>query len=133
MPLFVEYQEDGRIIATTLSSDANAQMPDGSGVLRVDDETVGINTHYVENDALAQKQPFPFTINTTEIVADGNDTATISGVPVGTQVEWHDGQIDIVNDGVVELATDLPRTYTLRFTAVPYLDQEVTIEAVAAA
>lgn len=87
---------------------------------------------YVVNSAVQLKQPFPLTVNKAQIIADAVDTATISGVPAGTTVTWHDGQVDEVTDGVVELATDLPDTYTLKFSAVAYLDQEVTLEAVAA-
>lgn len=78
------------------------------------------------------KQPFPFTISQTEITADGVDECLITGIPAGTTVEWPDGQVDEVTDGEVAFAVDLPGTYTLTFDAVPYLRQEVTIEAVAA-
>jgi hypothetical protein len=67
-----------------------------------------------------------------EIVADGLDEATISGIPNGTGAEWPDGQTDIVTDGEIRFSVDLPGTYTFRFTAVPYLDQEVVIEAIPA-
>jgi Fe2+ transport system protein B len=56
----------------------------------------------------------------------------ISNIPAGVTVQWPDGQIDEVTDGEVRFAVDLPGTYTLTFDAVPYLEQEVTIEAVAA-
>jgi hypothetical protein len=37
-----------------------------------------------------------------------------------------------VTDGEIRFSVDLAGTYTFRFTAVPYLDQEITIEAIAA-
>ena len=86
----------------------------------------------VENLIIMEKQPFPFTTSSTQITADGINEAIISGIPAGTTVTWPDSQSDEVTDGVVEFAVDLPGNYTLTFTAIPYLDQEVVIEAVAA-
>jgi len=68
----------------------------------------------------------------TPLLANGTDEAVISGIPEGVQVEWPDGQTDIVTGGEIRFSVDLAGTYTFRFTAVPYLDQEVTIEALAA-
>lgn len=68
-----------------------------------------------------------------QIIANGIDEAIITNIPAGVAVEWPDGQIDEVTDGEVRFSVDLPGTYTLIFDAVPYLRQEVTIEAVTAA
>lgn len=72
------------------------------------------------------------SVDKTVIVADGNDAALITGVPVDANVTWPDAVATSGNSDI-EFAVDLPGTYTLRFTAIAYLDQEVTIEAVAAA
>ena len=88
---------------------------------------------YVESDVVTQRQPIPLVTTNTPLTADGTDEAIISGIPAGVQVEWPDGQIDIVTDGEIGFSVDLPGTYTFRFTAVPYLDQEVVIEAIPAA
>ncbi len=85
---------------------------------------------YVANGQVLAKQSFAFQKDKLQIIADGLDVLTISNVPVGTTVIWPDGQEDVVNDGEVQLSTDLPGNYTLTFDAVPYLRQEVTIEAV---
>ena len=68
----------------------------------------------------------------TPLLANGTDEAVISGIPEGAQVEWPDGQTDIVTGGEISFSVDLPGTYTFRFTAVPYLDKEITVEAIAA-
>lgn len=90
-------------------------------------------TAYVSNGEVLARQSFGLQADKLQIVADGADTATIASVPAGTTVTWHDGQVDEITDGQAQIATDLPGTYTLKFSAIPYLDQEVTIEAVAAA
>jgi hypothetical protein len=87
---------------------------------------------YFDGNAVRQKQPLSLTLAQTTISANGTDEAVISGIPAGTTVEWPDGQIDEVTDGEARFSVDLPGTYTLIFDAVPYLRQEVTIEAVAA-
>ena len=87
---------------------------------------------YVESGVVTQRQQIPLITTNTSLTANGTDEFVISGVPAGVQVEWPDGQTDIVTDGEIRFSVDLPGTYTFRFTAVPYLDQEVVIEAIPA-
>ena len=89
-------------------------------------------THYVTNGVLMDRQPMPLIVTSTPLIANGTDEAIISGIPAGVQVEWPDGQTDIVTGGEIRFSVDLPGTYTFRFTAVPYLDKEITVEAIAA-
>jgi len=127
------YSSDGRIARVYSGPEFEALLQPGTNekVVQLPDH-LNDATAYIEDDLVVEKQPFPFQIDKPQILADGNDTVTISNVPVGTMIIWHDGQEDVVNDGQVQLSTDLPGTYTLTFDAVPYLEQEVTIEAVAA-
>jgi len=78
------------------------------------------------------RQPMSLIVTSTSLIADGTDESIISDIPEGVQVEWPDGQTDIVTDGEIRFSVDLAGTYTFRFTAVPYLDKEITIEAIAA-
>ena len=87
---------------------------------------------YVEAGQVKARQSMLLTISSTQITANGTDEAIISNIPEGVQVEWPDGQTDIVTDGEISFSVDLPGTYTFRFTAVPYLDKEITVEAIAA-
>ena len=96
-------------------------------------EVINAAVHYVSGEALQIRQPIPLVTTNTPLTANGTDESIISSIPEGVQVEWPDGQIDIVTDGEIRFSVDLPGTYTFRFTAVPYLDQEVVIEAIAAA
>lgn len=112
--------------------EAQLQPGPGEGVIAIP-AALDDSTAYVQNDAVVAKQPFPFTVSATQIIADGIDEAVITGIPAGTTVTWPDGQTDEVTDGEVAFSVDLAGTYTLRFSAIPYLDQEVTIEAVPAA
>lgn len=91
------------------------------------------DTHYVNtaSGTLYEKSAFSYPVSKTQIIADNVDTTVITGLPANTLVTWPDGQIDEVNDGEVEFGTDLIGTHTLIIDAVPYLKQEIQIEAIA--
>lgn len=128
------YEPSGRIDSVFSGLVSNAVMQ-AEGDLSIAPIAEGLDdlTAYVVGGVVLEKQSFPLSVSPAQIAADGLDTATISGIPTGTQVEWPDGQTDTVTDGIVEFSVDLPGTYTLKFSAIPYLDQEVTIEALPAA
>ena len=127
------YEPDGRITSVYGGTAQEAEMQDGGGRLRVLLPTnMNNNNSYVNYGQPTLRSDLPLALSTMEIVADGLDEAIISNIPEGVQVEWPDGQIDIVTDGEIRFSVDLPGTYTFRFTAVPYLDQEVVIEAIPA-
>ena len=127
------YDANGRIdrVFSGPDSVAPTQAQGDEQAISIDDSQTDENA-YVANGVIVDKAAFSLTINKTEITADGIDEAIISGIPAGTTVTWPDSQSDEVTDGVVEFAVDLPGNYTLTFTAISYLDQEVVIEAIAA-
>ena len=86
---------------------------------------------HVSNGEVLDCVEMPLIATNTPLLANGTDEAVISGIPEGAQAEWPDGQIDIVTGGEIRFSVDLAGTYTFQFTAVPYLDQEVVIEAFA--
>ena len=86
---------------------------------------------HVSNGEVLDCVEMPLIATNTPLLANGTDEAVISGIPEGVQVEWPDGQTDIVTGGEIRFSVDLAGTYTFQFTAVPYLDQEVVIEAFA--
>ena len=124
------YDESGAIIQVYTGPESEAELQGWQYIPILDG--LDDSTSYVDAEAVLPKLPFSLAITQTTISANGTDEAVISGIPAGATVEWPDGQIDEVTDGEVRLSVDLPGTYTLIFDAVPYLRQEVTIEAVAA-
>ena len=127
------YEPDGRITSVYGGTAQEAEMQDGGGRLRVLLPTnMNNNNSYVNYGQPTLRSDLPLALSTMEIVADGLDEAIISNIPEGVQVEWPDGQTDIVTDGEIRFSVDLPGTYTFRFTAVLYLDQEIIIEAIPA-
>lgn len=134
--LQVIYDDTGKIIRSTISTtESSFVAPDevGEHDVRVSPipASYELSRFFVANGQVVEKQPLNLP-GSLQITADGTDEAVISGIPAGVTVTWPDGQVDEVPDGEVRFSVDLPGTYTLVFDAVPYLRQEVTIEAVAA-
>ena len=127
------YAPNGSVLFIYSGPDFEAQLQ-AQGDLQVCTILDGLDdtTAYVDVDGITPKQPMPIVAAGVILTANGTDEAIISGIPAGVQVQWPDGQTDMVNDGEIRFSVDLPGTYTFRFTAVPYLDQEVVIEAIAA-
>ena len=95
----------------------------------------GVNgqSHYASAGEVFARLPMSLITTNTPLIADGADEVIISGIPSGVQVEWPDGQTDIVTDDEIRFSVDLTGFYTFRFTDIPYLDKEVVIEAIPAA
>jgi len=133
MSRWAVYDQQGRINSIYSGPDfeAHLQAQDGLDVVPVADDADDV-TAYISGGAVQPKQTMPLITTGSPLIANGTDEAIISGIPAGAQVEWPDGQTDIVTDGEIGFSVDLPGTYTFQFTAVPYLDQEVVIEAIPA-
>jgi len=111
--------------------DIAMQASSGEGVLPIE---VAPDEWYFDFDSqsLQLVRSMDLLVSSHTITADGSDAVTITNVPPGARVVWHDGQIDDVLDNEVQMKTDLPGTYRLRIIAITYQAQEVTIEAVSA-
>ena len=127
------YNQQGRIDSIYSGPDfeADLQAQGGLEVVPIADDLDDV-TAYISGGDVQLKQPMSLNTTSTSLIADGTDEVIISGIPSDVQVEWPDGQIDTVTDGEIRFSVDLPGTYTFQLTAVPYLDQEITIEAIAA-
>lgn len=130
---FAGYTSDGAIRNIMHCNAIGPTYEDDTGlsVAEIGNE-VGIDTHYIEFGAAKERRGMRLITTNTPLRADGIDEVIVSGIPEGVTVEWPDDQTDVVPGGEVRFSVDLPGTYTLTFTAVPYLDQEVVIEALAA-
>lgn len=95
-------------------------------------EWVEFGNAYSDGVGVLARTELNLTVSALTLVADATDTVTISGIPLDVTVRWPDG-VETTGDNTAEFSVDLPGTYTFRFTGIPYLDQEVTLEAVAAA
>jgi len=135
MALFACFGLEGRISNIMDCKEVGDSFESDTGWMTLEvAHTVQIETHYINRlDGIAvEKTNMPIIVSESEIIADGNYEVVFSNIPAGVQVRWPDGQTDIVTDGEIRFSVDLAGTYTFRFTAVPYLDQEVVIEAIPA-
>jgi len=131
------YFSDGKIDTVITCSERMVAFQGGENlsVIELSDAQESDNSYVDTTTSTVQpKIAFVFSIspNNSLIIGNGSDEAIISDIPEGVQVQWPDGQADMVTDGEIRFSVDLPGTYTFQFTAVPYLDQEVVIEAIAA-
>jgi hypothetical protein len=127
------YTPSGRIDRVYSGTQAEAMVqPQGSEQVAVIPNGLDDSTAYVSGGQVVPKQALSLQMTNTQISADGVDECVIGNIPTGVSVTWPDGQTDEVTDGEVRFSVDLAGTYKLKFTAIAYLDQEVTIEAVAA-
>ncbi len=76
--------------------------------------------HYVdlETKELRDKIPFDLTVN----------EMTISGIPVGTNARVGD-DFYIVDDGILEITSDIPETIRITLKHVNYLKEGLSIES----
>jgi len=127
------YTTDGRIdrVYSGIAVEALMQPHNNEQVTQMP-EGLDDSTAYVVDASVQPKQPMSLITTNNPLIADGTDEVIISGIPSGVQVEWPDGQIDIVNGDEVGFKVDLAGFHTFKFTAVPYLDKEITVEAIAA-
>lgn len=93
------------------------------------------SSHYVDtaSQEFKLKTPAEYTLSSSTILSDGQDSVTISGLHETSLVSWPDGVVTPVSDGLIEFSVDLPGSYVIKIEAVPYLAQEITIEAIAPA
>lgn len=130
MKHYIVYDAEGNIIKTVgcMEYDIALNSVGYSHIEGVADSLV----HYidVENGMVNVKVSMALSVSTNNILA-GSGTATISNIPAGTSVEITGpvNATEVVNDGVVEFATDTVGEYRLVFRHVQYITTEVTINA----
>jgi len=122
----------GEVITTGSAPDNMVDLQSAPGLNRyvgqVDPVHQYIDVTDPANPVVADKQPLPYTVDKTTVVADGVDIVTISGLPDSAEVEVS-GAVATPTAGVVELTFASPGDYTVQMRAFPYLDAEVTIHA----
>lgn len=97
----------------------------------IDTEGVtGAEGHYVDGGNILVRTSYPYSINKTEVIANGQDTVEISGLHVPTTVVWPDGEETIETDGYATFTLDMPGVYTVQLSATPYLTEVVDVTAI---
>ncbi len=91
--------------------------------------------YYVDAGVLREREVMPVSIDKLQVVANGIDTVTISGIPgVAERRLVRVNRVPYrleAGDPVFELTTDMPGEYRVSVVSPPYLDKEWIVEAVA--
>jgi len=93
-------------------------------------------TKYINNGTVTTRPSIGLTIDKTQITSDPTDVfalpenkATISNLPKPTTVTVNGVQSQ-TTDGTAEIVSDVPTTLQIKVSSWPYLDEELTIEAI---
>ena len=78
---------------------------------------------------IASRPTLSVRLSKTEILADGDDAAMLSGLPQPCQIEINGAFYD-VPDGEISIVTRTPMDYHIRFDHLPYAVWTATVRAV---
>lgn len=79
---------------------------------------------------LAARPVMPVQVPGTFLKADGKDELVFTGIPDGAICEF-EGQSLPVEDNTLRLHSDMPGTYQIALKCWPYIDWEISVEAIA--
>jgi hypothetical protein len=81
--------------------------------------------YYVVASAIVARPAFSLAFDKTSLIANGTDTATLTGLPAGSKVGSHP-----VNDGVFTFASFVPGSYSFAIEAFPMQPGSLTLTVV---
>ena len=95
----------------------------------INQDDFDINLYRIVDGEIVEKSPMSFSIDKSQIYADGVDIAAITGVPSGAIIRCKDTE-QIADGTDVEFVTDIIGEHKLQITLWPYQDAEVIINAI---
>ena len=131
---YLYYRADGTITGQRITSQGidvvaqDALNNDSVFPLTENFENV-FKTHYILDGALTERVPLSIVLNKQKIIADGIDSAVITGLAENVKVVWPD---KLVSYGNFEFSVDLVAEYKFTVGNAEHIIQEITIEAIAA-
>lgn len=138
--MYVVYNDAGAIIQTILGPDEsygpNVLDAHNQKWLFVSQRSM-IDPHQfyvdVETKALIEKKPMALSVDKVEIVADGEDVATVTGIPEGAAISiLCDGKpqfANVIGKESLEITSLSPATYFVSATCAGYLPASLTVVA----
>lgn len=120
----------GRILRNIVCTPDQVRYQVGAGESAMEGTADGA-THYAPLGAVTARSAMSASVDVFAIAADGVEEATISGLPAGAVVSINHvvvGEVDPA--GEVVFTTDTPGEYVVRCSLFPWLDYEVTIDAI---
>ncbi len=138
--MYVVYNDSGAIIQTILGPDESY----GPNVLDAHNQKwlfvsqrsmIDPHQFYVDvgTKTLIEKQPMALAADKVEIAADGEDVATVSGIPEGAAISiLCDGKpqfANVIGRETLEITSASPATYFVSATCAGYLPASLTVVA----
>jgi len=130
----IQHDVDGRITVVERIYTEDMRDDPSSHIYIIEDDSISdldlCFLWYYENEQRLPRLEAPISIDKTSIIADGIDTAILTGLPNPTKIVVGDNLFTvIVEDGSLELTFDLPGTYQIHVDPFPFQYQEVQIVA----
>lgn len=104
--------------------------------LSLDTDEVGLvdgrhdpDTTYIVGGSVTVRPESQCSIDKIMIAADGVGQSVVLGIPAGSSLTVNGIDYGEVNDGQVEITSDVPGALVVVLSLFPYLDYEVTINA----
>lgn len=136
---YIIFDTSGKIVKTVRCPESMKQYQKTApsdviieGVAKDTESYVDVNTK-----TLVEKQSFDFSSEDRECVADGVDSVTFSGLPVGCEInvccaKWGVDDNLNITDGELIFSTNYAGVYYLKFYAPFYKAKRVSIHAISA-
>lgn len=119
----------GRIVSSGVTDDSILPSLPGAGQAYLQGVTALSEYNYVLTGAVVDRPVLAWSVDKSDIVADGFDTSNISGVPTGWAYAISNGATGTTDGTVIAVTALEPGIFTLDFTNWPYQDVRYTINA----
>lgn len=130
MTMFTSYDDDGRVISSGRALNAEEQVPEVGGVFR-GAQFDGDEFYFPGGAPMPRPDAPTITFSAAEVIADGEASITLDGVPVGAKVIM--GGAELIADGTeIHLSTDLIGANRVIVDAFPAKRWQGTFNGVAA-
>lgn len=130
---FVIYNAGGAILRLGFCQECGLEAQIHSSGEYVVSNIANIHADYIDQGETTPRPTQLSTLNKLTLTADGLDTITISNTPTGTFTAVNLATRETISgaiSGIDTFATTIAGTYTITIVAFPYLDFDITIEAV---
>lgn len=124
---YTVYDANGTILRTGTAPESmvSLQALDGEQVIA---EMANQLTDFIQNGTVTAKPAIAARIDKTTLQSGGVDVATISGLPQPCTVHIESSS-NTVTDGVAQISVNAPGDYSVRISALNYLDWTVSLHA----
>jgi hypothetical protein len=130
---YVIHNEDGRILQSGCVVEAMLELQADKAACRHVLAGVGEpDLHWVKAGNIVERPPLQVSVSANTVRADSSDQVLIIGVPAcaAVQVVGPASGCGMADGGVLSFTFALPGTYRIVCTLFPYMDWEVSIDAV---